>query len=527
MDRVKKHAHSNLSIFLLTLFLVTIVVLMRIPNWQGIFGRMLWAEDGHVFITGAFEDGWAALASPYAGYLHLYPRGISLMATRLGEDFLAPIMAVGWFVAYFAASIVCVYRLRAANVALPVALTYPVFLGLMPTTSETLFTVTNAQWYLAIGLVACTLLPPKNFDRWPYLVFALIASLTGPFCIILLPLAILQAVLLKKIACRQFMLLIILFSSLIQLSFFVGSGRLSAPSSHELGAWLQGIYSFATFGSRYELAIGASCLFWLGLFTSVMVGARNKGWFSKQILIALTLIAAASLFMAAGFYAMRDQPQIASPLGFGARYFIIPYGVLLMALFVIGIYARLLMCLAVTSFFVVCVVDYKKFDRPDLGYERYLQFSHFRQKVFVPINPQFENFRGGFYLKRNSSYLIGSRPQSIEPSQVMSGNEVSGEFLIKSYTVPAKIVQCHGDKQFLGVELGLDSESPANITAYWEPTVDEGEQGRLTLAVYSGEKIAQFALRSAVDTDKNLIIIFKVKGSAELKTIDFYCVDAP
>lgn len=48
----------------------------------GPIAQYLWAEDGSIFINQAHTLGLAALWQPYAGYLHLYPRLVALLANQ-------------------------------------------------------------------------------------------------------------------------------------------------------------------------------------------------------------------------------------------------------------------------------------------------------------------------------------------------------------------------------------------------------------------------------------------------------------
>lgn len=487
---------------------------------------MLWAEDGHVFIRGAMEGGWRTLASPYAGYLHIYPRAVSLIATAFGAHGLAPIMAAGWFLAYGTAAVVCVQRLRTLNVRLLPALCFVVLLGILPTTSETLFTSTNAQWYLAIGLAACALLPPLERDSWPHLAFAALASFTGPFCIILLPVALLQAIVLRQMERRQWMLLILLVASLVQLSFFVDSDRLAASASHDANAWLHGLKSFFVFGSLSPVADLAAIVFWLCLMVALSNVGRQRGWLGRDFLTTLSLLGGAGMFALAGLYAVRDQPGNASPLGFGARYFVIPYGVVLMALLTTVPYARRAAWAAIAAYLVVAGMNYRSFDRPDLGYQRYLRFSESYQNVFVPINPQFENFRGGFWLNANVQSGQAVSPKEIDLTGRLKASRTPTGVPVKSYVIEASASHCGPGADVLGVDLVLDGNTgPAQVVAAWsseesEPSPPAGQN----LAVYPGEKHLQLALPASAATNDWLRISLQSAEQAEVTRISLYCI---
>lgn len=54
----------------------------------------LWAEDGTVFVQGAYEHGLSAFITPYVGYLHLVPRLIAAVSTQLPLAAQAAAMAL-------------------------------------------------------------------------------------------------------------------------------------------------------------------------------------------------------------------------------------------------------------------------------------------------------------------------------------------------------------------------------------------------------------------------------------------------
>jgi hypothetical protein len=55
----------------------------------------IWAEDGTIFLTGAFPSGvWDALWSPYAGYAHLVPRALAEVAVLFPTPWAAAVMAI-------------------------------------------------------------------------------------------------------------------------------------------------------------------------------------------------------------------------------------------------------------------------------------------------------------------------------------------------------------------------------------------------------------------------------------------------
>ena len=145
-----------------------------------------WAEDGY-FFERAYELGWRAFGEPFAGYLHTILRAIAELAVlvdpaRAPAIFVACSGAVTLYVAGRTLSARCPLPKLAGACALAVVL--------VPDTYEIFLTVVNLQWVIGAGMVLLLISgDPKNGRQWAHdLVAALAMGLTGPFCIVLLPL---------------------------------------------------------------------------------------------------------------------------------------------------------------------------------------------------------------------------------------------------------------------------------------------------------------------------------------------------
>jgi hypothetical protein len=145
-----------------------------------------WAEDGY-FFERAYSIGWHALLLPYAGYLHTAPRIIGAVAVATD-----PANGPGIFVAFSAALTLYVAgRTLSARCPLPRAAgACALAVVLVPDTYEVFLNVVNLQWVLGAGLVLLLVSEdPTTGCEWVHdLVAAALMGLTGPFCVVLLPL---------------------------------------------------------------------------------------------------------------------------------------------------------------------------------------------------------------------------------------------------------------------------------------------------------------------------------------------------
>lgn len=153
-----------------------------------------WAEDGRVFLGGAYAGGWAAVLRPYAGYLHVYARLAAIVAARFPVRDAAAVLAVAGALAagLMAATAVVATAAWVRSVELRAVL--GVTLVLFPFgASEIAANVANSHWFFLAG-AALTLVWRTNWrpaTAWT-VVLALLASLTDPLAGLLLPVALVR-----------------------------------------------------------------------------------------------------------------------------------------------------------------------------------------------------------------------------------------------------------------------------------------------------------------------------------------------
>jgi len=151
-----------------------------------------WAEDGKIFYQQAHEIGfWHSLFLPYAGYLHLFPRLIAGFAQLVPLAY-APLFfnTAALLVQVVPPLFLCSARMQKLG-ALPLRASLAfLYIGL-PHAEEVWGNLCNSQWHLALlSFLVLIASPPQGrggmwFDR----IVLVIGVLTGPFSILLLPVA--------------------------------------------------------------------------------------------------------------------------------------------------------------------------------------------------------------------------------------------------------------------------------------------------------------------------------------------------
>jgi hypothetical protein len=203
-------------------FAVSLVVLMlRYPT--ALFAAEPIWEDGQIFYLGAF-DGFASVALPYQGYLHVAARMVAIAAAAIPPG-LAPllmnaatILATAGVAAFIASG-----RLRTAVPDPRLRLALAVGFVLMPAAQDLTWHLVYLPWTLAFFMLA-RVLADEPGPRWVWLDRAAvaIASLTGPFSILFAPLYLWRR---RQLGVTAW---IVVAGALIQLAFVVTASR-AAP----------------------------------------------------------------------------------------------------------------------------------------------------------------------------------------------------------------------------------------------------------------------------------------------------------
>ncbi len=202
------------------------VLILRRPD--AVFHAQLYAEDGHVWFADAYNLGWwHALFRTFVGYIEVLPRLGGALALLLPLAFLPLFLNV----IAIAVQALPVNMLLMARSSVWGSLRFRAALAgvylVLPNCDEVGRGITNAQWALALcTFLLLVALPPKTTtERFLEGALVLLCGLSGPFCIVLLPVAVFLAWRTPS-RWRSVQSLILAFSCFIQLRalLFVAAG---------------------------------------------------------------------------------------------------------------------------------------------------------------------------------------------------------------------------------------------------------------------------------------------------------------
>jgi hypothetical protein len=172
--------------------MAVVLTFSRAPHL--LLNAQFFAEDGQVWFAQAYNLGWLrSLLIPQAGYLNSMPRlaaGVALLVPMRWAP-LAMAM-VGLLVEALPVPILLSSRLCTWAPLATRCVMAAIYIAL-PNTSEIRIVATNTQWHLSLVLVLLALArSPKTWlDRCLDVAATLVAAFSGPFCAVLVPIALL------------------------------------------------------------------------------------------------------------------------------------------------------------------------------------------------------------------------------------------------------------------------------------------------------------------------------------------------
>ena len=183
-------ASSQCWVFLLVLA----ALLTRRP---GLFlHAQFYAEDGRVWFAQAYNAGWLhSLTLPEGGYLNTLQRLVAGIALLVPFRWAPLVMAIaGLLLQVLPVTVLLSARCRSWG-RLSLRCVFAVIYVGLPNSLEVHVVLTNAQWHLALLMVLIAFAePPVAWgSRLSDLQLFAIGSVSGPFCIVLLPLMLVYA----------------------------------------------------------------------------------------------------------------------------------------------------------------------------------------------------------------------------------------------------------------------------------------------------------------------------------------------
>jgi len=348
---------------LLTFFLVALAVISRRPD--ALLNPQFFAEDGNVWFAEAYNQGWArALAITHTGYFQTLPRLGAALALAVPLQHAPLITNLVGLVLQVAPAVFLLSTRAERWAPLRIRVLMTLAYLALPNISELNVSITEAQWHLA--LLACLVVLSRSPESRAGTIFDLtvlaLCGLTGPFCVVLFPAALVvwwkertkwRSWVAVLLGCSALILAISLLSSAVQTRASMPLGAsfnllCRILVSQIFLAPLFGMNSALRRSDRYVYSLAA---LGVALLLYCCIRARLE-W--KLFIGFSVLIFAASMITPQASY---DQPQWVALAGaWGTRYWFFP---ILAFVWCLLWYAglgpnRLLKVLAVLALLIMC-----------------------------------------------------------------------------------------------------------------------------------------------------------------------------
>ena len=163
--------------------------------------RTLYGEDGKIFLSeSVLKSGIGAWTSGYNGYIHVVPRGVAALAAPFGLDAAPAVFAITSAIVLSLLALLVFWASDAYIRSTPVRVLLAVSLVALPVgQSEVYANSANLHWYFVFASFWVLLWnPARNWELAVGCVVVLLAGLSDPLTVLLLPIVLLRLVVLSR-----------------------------------------------------------------------------------------------------------------------------------------------------------------------------------------------------------------------------------------------------------------------------------------------------------------------------------------
>ncbi|MCI5077772.1 hypothetical protein [Oricola sp.] len=379
-----------------------------------LFDAKLWGEDGALWFSQAYNDGvLTALVRPQNGYLQTFSRLVFSALVPVPLDYVPAIAnAIGlavraWCVAFL-------FTGRLDSLGSRARLLIAAFMVFQPGLQEVHANITNTHWYLLfLALVVVVANRPAS-RAWTLhdIVILVLAGLSGPFCILLLPALAVQWIgpSIRATVARGWAWLFdprsitLSVTAFIQFLIMVSEGtstRSTAPlgASFELLGQALATRVFAGFvtSGNFKTFLWnqpALCAAITVIGFVVLAYALLRGPGRLKTVIVFSTLMMVPIFLSPQIVLQGEQwPKFAIP-GAGQRYFVIaPIACLAVLIWLASVHARRhVVALATLGMVMIIAFGIDRFrlsPLPDTGYREAIARIDYEtaETVRIPTNP--------------------------------------------------------------------------------------------------------------------------------------------
>lgn len=411
MEKLQKYFNQSYLFYALVSIIAFLIIFSRRPD--SVLNPQFWAEDGKMWFQQAYNNGiFTALFTSEAGYFQTISRIVAGISQFFPFEY-APLI---FNFSAIAAKITVFFFLLSKRLEklLPdtVSRIFAAFIYLaLPHSYETHANLTNVQWHLA--LLSCLIIistqPTDKISKIFDYVIVSISALSGPFCLLLLPIAALKYWFEREK--HTFVLLIILCGGcFVQgVSLMINERPTRAPLGASLklfmkivgGHWfvssIIGEKGFAWTLRHPFWKDGVSVMINLGGF-GLLIYTFLKSKIELRLLMMFAALIVVSALISPAVSSDTPQWSVMWFAAVGSRYWLVPNFCFLLSLFWLAKNASLkwLRYVSIGLLLLSSIGIYKDWKYPPyVDYEFQKHAAEFNNaavgsEVVIPINPNWE-----------------------------------------------------------------------------------------------------------------------------------------
>jgi hypothetical protein len=392
---VRRFMSRGSTFRLLTALVIGILLVARRP--ESFFMPQFWAEDANLYYYGALTEGLArTLFFPYSGYFQVVPH-LAAAASAHVPAFYAPavLSTISYGIDIWACSLFVDSRFGKIVASRELRFLVCCAVAVIPPATELTGSITNSHWYMSFGAFLLLIGEPRTGRRSELGNVAtafgmLLTSLSGAETLLLAPLAVWRALVLKDAFARAAPLAFLVGVAVQFVSLKLAVGRdapvaqatLDATIFATSDAFLHRIVLTAVGGEGASQFVSARDLegfvLLLGVFMTILAVIVFERLPQVRIpLVLLTTLCLASLAAALNVRAMGAYyPAFRVTYYGGERYFVLPLAYFVLAVAIIlGNIGRLgprAKCVCFLAFFGCgFIFDLRESDLPDRHWAAY------------------------------------------------------------------------------------------------------------------------------------------------------------
>ncbi len=485
----------------------------------------LWAEDGEIFFGAASKLGIQSLWTPYAGYIHLYPRVVAWLANYLPLAYIPKVYFFAWALAFLASVYAITYCAIKTKLNYFNIIFLMVFIILQPNDSEVFFSLTNSQWLLGLALtiiLATQHALKLNISR---LIFVVIACLTGPFSILVTPLVILKVMLQNNFNKNKAFYLSIIACAIIQVVFILYTGRVAgAPMNLSPVAWIKSYLIVLLFGANNALTLLFAFTFWSAVFYALYqrVNALEKPNTKEVLYLVFFLFIACLLHITADFYALKDPYAIlAMAKTGGGRYTFAPYALLFFAAILLAQPFKKTNIIIIGSALIISMLQFYVADRSNMYFNSFARFAEY-ENVIIPINPVYSTYPGN-HINAATKHTQKLSDLSSQPLTFHQKDELNTNANMPKSFISDKPVSCKNTSD-IAIELNLVRDAAGWLTLYWNEKGPVFDKESIKRYYPAGKITAQFAFPAFVQSNHLALLFEDESSNVTITKAVAYCI---